>query len=210
MHENFPIESAKNRLKWWKRQANFVPMLLVIIGFSACSNPFETRTPTPPNEDPFTWEQPVSPQIVLTNLKHAYEGRHLENYQQCLDTTFIFEADPFERDGPLGNLYTNWTFEVEQDVTQAIFEAIEAGGISLFFSRLPDRDDDISGRTAILYRMYALELTPPQPNPPFETSAQGIAIFTLIEDDAGFWKIQYWQDQRTNTVDWGAVKGSFR
>ncbi len=194
-------------------QAIFVIIsTLFFLILSGCGNPFETRTAQPPSQNQSKWEQPVSPHNVLLNFKNAYEEQSIENYLQSLDSTFVFEADPFEREGTSGDIYENWDFEVEAEVTRSLFTTFSLGSIRLDFIDIADKPDppDPSIST-IIYREYVLSINDQNSSIPPTNPAQGTAILTLIENEYGFWQISYWEDSRTeDTIDWGAVKGEFR
>lgn len=196
-----------------KTQANYIYVLsLILLLMIGCGNPFETRTPESPDSEQLVCEPAISPQMVLENLIDAYEYQSLECYMQLFDSTFVFEADPYEREGTLGYLYRDWEINIEINVTQSLFEQVSLeDGITLILTSVPDKPDPPEPHlSATLYRNYTLALDYPQSQIPPAAPAQGIAIFALTENQRGFWQITHWEDQRQNTIDWGAIKGIFR
>jgi ketosteroid isomerase-like protein len=160
---------------------------------------FDTRNPEAPSGGGSSWQLPTTPDLVVTNLANAYLAKNLTNYLRSFTDDFAFQADP--RDtllAPRGR-YANWTRDVESQVTGALFNQ---GSVYL---ALANPQGSTGETTADRYEDYELRITGSA-----TLYARGRAHYLLRKDADGFWAITRWEDIKTDTTDWGQLKGSYR
>ena len=202
-----------------------MPALTVILSCAiwlSCSL-FDPRSPEYPEDPPYQWYDPYFPSTVLANLKSTFDAHHLA-YMQCFDSTFTFQADPQDtlEYGGGGLLFSNWDFDVEYVVMDAMFgvAASSAGSYpedSLArmtltpMSGYPDEPAPVDSTT--VYREYEIVIAG-SPFCGWENPATGSAKIFLLESDFGIWHINRWEDFRLESSGdlntWGVAKANYR
>lgn len=185
----------------------------------SCKNPFKTRGSPEPISTEGTWDTPSGPEIVITNLFHAYNEKIIGNFILCLCDSFRFSAhedsiDAFNRGRP--ELFANWSKSTEVSVTTNIFSTFQQNVDSisyvLFFDPEPPISDDIGDSMAVLLREYELFIFNFKSDPPETTLAKGTATFHMRETSLNWWSIYFWSDipDTSGGYDWGDFKAEFR
>ncbi len=163
---------------------------------------FDTGESEPPTGEEGRWTVPVSPGIVISNLRYGFEDENIENYGTAFaQEDFLFVADPGDTLLFPPGTFADWDFSTEMEVTAKIFD--EAELITLSFS---DSLVDSTADRADFYENY--EFTISTQNPIYY--GRGVALFSLRRDQDGCWAIYRWQDFRQDTTDWGVLKGTYR
>ena len=160
---------------------------------------FDTRSPAAPSGGGSDWQLPTTPDGVFANFGNAYNGRNLTNYLRSFTSDFLFQADP--RDtllAPRGR-YANWNSGVESQVTASLFNQ---GSVALSFA---NPQGSTGEATADWYQDYELRISGAA-----SLYARGRAHYLLRKDMDGFWAITRWEDIKTDTTDWGQLKGNYR
>lgn len=160
---------------------------------------FSTRSPEAPSGGGSSWQLPTSPDVVFANFTNAYNDKNLTNYLRSFTTDFLFQADP--RDtllAPRGR-YANWNLSVETQVTTSIFNQTS---VALTFTNPHGTTGE---NTADWYQDYELRIAGAA-----SLYARGTGHFFFRKDMDGFWAIYSWVDAKTDTTDWGQIKGNYR
>ena len=177
--------------------------LLILLIFS-CKNPFSTRTPDGGGNNNGRWEFPGSPEIVIDNLKWAYEDRIISNYSSCFKSDFTFSpSDEDSSHFPIR--FSNWDLTVELEATRLLF-GIDT--LTLILSPDMENHDIVSDTSALLYRDYILIASQSS----FCSSSEpceGTSIFRLAKDESDSWSIEHWKD-RGSANSWGLLKQEYR
>lgn len=199
--------SVLPRLREWACTPELARGLTLATLLLAGCSLFSPRTPEPPSENPTPWNEPVSPTIVLANLDSAYEYRDLTSYMRSFDAdSFSFQADPRDTSDPaIAVRYRGWSFDVEREVSSKIFAQSDSIRLDSLSVSADSSQEHFGTSEAILYRRYHLRIYSAQAR-----FARGIARFSLRSDQSGYWRIVRWEDVRTDTTDWGQLKGEFR
>ncbi len=171
--------------------------LLATVLLSGCF--FDTRNPAQPSGGGSDWQLPTTPDGVFANFRSAYEAKNLTNYMRSFTSDFLFQADP--RDtllAPRGR-YANWNSGVESQVTSSLFNQ---GSINLIFT---NPQGSTGENTADWYQDYELRISGAA-----SLYARGKGHFLMRKDTDGFWAVYRWEDVKTDTTDWGQIKGTYR
>jgi len=192
----------------------FVIALCIAFGLGGCADPFSSRHSQKPTSQEGTFFQPISPQIVLLNLENSYRELIITNFSQCLDSTFFFKYDFVSGQFDEGD--SGWALDEELRLTESMFGSLRQDSLAtvgLSLSALTDHADQALGDSAILYRTYALVIIAHgEDQLPDTVECQGTAVFTIIENQQGLWKIAYWEDQheKISIPSWADYKSRFR
>ena len=71
-----------------KSQTNLFLLCVAFIAFQGCDI-FQTRDPESPTQTTSTFNPPVSPDIVLQNLRFAVSEYNIDNYMRCFTDTAV-------------------------------------------------------------------------------------------------------------------------
>lgn len=186
-------------------------LILAMLLIASCAkNPFSARDSEEPSEAAGTFVPPTSPEIVLENLRLAYEEMVIGNYIECLDSSFTFVFDFIE-----GSLIdTSWDQTVEINLTEnlfADFRAREANRkISVDFFLQAEQQDVLLDSAAMMIRSYLV--TVQDSSGAVVETYEGVAQFDLVEAAFNFWSLARWEDlhQATDTPSWADLKNSYR
>jgi hypothetical protein len=171
--------------------------LAVLLLLSGCF--FDTRSPAAPSGGGSDWQLPTTPNVVFTNLASAYNAKNLTNYLRSFTADFVFQADPRDTLFAQRGHYANWNSGVESQVTSSLFNQ---GSINLTFANPQGTTGE---NTADWYQDYELRVTGAA-----SLYARGKGHFLFRKDTDGFWAITRWEDIKTDTTDWGQLKGNYR
>jgi hypothetical protein len=166
----------------------------------------------PPAGDVTDWETPITTEIVLSNLKSAFEGEGGQNYRDCFADTFRFHVDPQDSldAGQEGfDRYANWTRGDEEHAANGIFG--DSGGATVSFTTIQQPDEG----TSTTYRIedYSLTIEWESGGPIEEVVYKGRATLHMRCDSTGRWAIFRWVDRRQSdgaNDTWGVLRGNYR
>ena len=194
--------------------------LVFMLSLPGCKNPFKTRkSPPPVAQAEGTWDTPSEPQVVVTNLFHAYSEKIITNFDRCLCDSFRFSAPEDSQQAIQDNreeLFAGWDRNAELSVTANIFTTFRqnADSISylLLFDPVPPVPDDVSDTAAMLLRDYQLLILEVKSASVESTLAQGTATFHMQQTSLNWWCIRFWGDipDLSGGYDWGDFKAEFR
>lgn len=178
----------------------------VLLLLSGCGL-FPTRTPSEAEGGESVWLTPVAPNIIVENLRSAFEAGNFGDYERTMTEDFRFlpdQSDVFaiEVIRPGEGVYLGWDRTVETRTAEVIF-----GSVSALNLELPIIQEEIITEGRLLKYRYELTLTPASGDP---TIYAGEAWFrTRQEPGSGEWYIFEWEDIASVPLSqsWGYLKG---
>ncbi|NUO18541.1 hypothetical protein HUU59_03750 [bacterium] len=176
-----------------------VPLL-----FAAGCELFETREPEPPAGARGSWEVPISPEDVLTNLSLSLFERNSSNYMRSFSPdSFVFMADPIVlQQHPSMSV---WETANEQSHINSLFSEGVLPSDSILFVVFSAIEQTLLGDTAHITTHYELTAQVAIAGSPGRMA--GEAQFSLEIGDQGYWEIRRWSDQRTEeAASWSDLK----
>ncbi len=194
-------------------------LLMGILVFSGCKNPFKTRRSPKPEGQRGTWDTPVEPKVVIQNLLFAYNEKIIENFNTCISDTFAFSApedsiQAVNRNRP--ELFAHWDAAAEKMVSSSLFDFFRENSDSidylLFFDFETYREDKESDTLAIVTVNYRITIHQFKSEEEEPEEAKGVATFYLRETSLAWWSIFFWTDipDTAGGYDWAAFKAQFR
>ncbi len=198
---------------------NFYPIFrtglaISVIVFIACANPFTTRDPEPPGQNPSTFIPPTTPEFVFINVQNAIRERNVENYIRSLvDTTRSSQRFAFVPDqGVAANhpgVFTSWGLADERRYLTNLLQATPAdSGRSLLFTEV-DRDEGAS--SAIIEQRYVLVIRHTRQRGILPSMFLGQSKFFLERNTTGDWAIYRWEDFSDGiNSSWSELKALFQ
>lgn len=186
-----------------------------MLNFPSCTNPFGTRSAEKPAADQNSdiFDQPISSEVVLSNLRYALIQKNVSNYMSCfVDSGFIqtisFHFKPDE--GIPAERFQGWSLEDEANYLRNVFT--NAHGISFEYI-----DKENITITPISTSLDSVQTSPFAYQLDIEfkqtTTYYGIARMKLIKNSNSLWAIYYWEDTRNsdnNSNTWSTLKADYR
>jgi hypothetical protein len=171
---------------------------------------FDTRTPSEVGGGESVWLTPVSPQIIVENLRTAFQAGNFGDYERTMTEDFFFVADQsdvfaIELIRPGEAVFDEWDRAVETQTAEVIFGSVSTLTLQLRLIR-----EEIITEGRLLKYQYELTLTPAQGDP--EIHAGEGWFRTRQEPGSGEWYIFEWEDiaSATGRRSWGYLKGESR
>lgn len=194
------------------RRHLITPVILitaVLISVYGCGI-FKTRTPQSPlSNSSAVFQQPVNPNIVISNLKNAIKSLNTQNYLQCLsDSNFQFTPTNEAKVNNPG-IWDNWSKTQEQ----IYFSNMKSAAQNLNDNQLQlsnERYEVQSSSSQQFSANYTLTVVHDRSSEGVPTVAKGQLVFILKSDANGLWHIQTWTDiADNNTFSWSDMKATF-
>lgn len=182
---------------------------LLVTGMLAVSGCglFETRDPIVSEGDDSIWQTPTTPEIIIDNLEAALEAGNFSDYLRAFTTDFVFRPDEADvaqlaisRPGEM--VYEGWDRDVETQVAETIFGAVDDVDVSFVFL-----DEVFIAAGRILEYDYVLSLT----TAGSVTEKRG-EVWFQVRNESGEWLIFDWEDiaNAPQADSWGLFKGQSR
>lgn len=188
-------------------------LLLVLVLTSACTNPFTTREPEPPETGGIPFLPPRTPEVVLQNMRNAILEQNVENYIRCLSDAarvargFVFLPEPGVANENPG-VFDNWSRESERNYfvqQRAFLPADSLRNLSLQTVQSSQFAD-----SAQFVENYTLTLRHTQRDRGVPVIVGGQATFWLGVDDFGDWAIYRWEDRSNSDLPtWSVLKAAY-
>jgi len=185
-------------------------IILVILAAGSCAkNPFSAREGEEPTAQAGTFIPPTSPQIVLENLRLSYMELVIGNFNQSIDSQFVFRFDFIE--GLKAD--TGWGFRQEMSLTENLFADFNVNrssrSLRINLSFQDGQVDEILDTTAPLVRRYDLVVVDSLGDQ--IESYQGIGRFEMVESAFNFWALRAWEDIHLDieTRSWADLKNAY-
>jgi hypothetical protein len=170
---------------------------------------FSTRSAEPPSQPRADYQQPVTPDVLISNLVNSLKDKNVENYISCLaDYSFtqrVFTFSPSS--GALSQfpaLSENWGIKnEEQYFNNMISKVPQSIPITLTLS---NESYSPQGDSLVYTASYTLNV--PSNDPSLPENYGGDLRFNMIRDSRAVWSIYYWQDSKNgNLPSWSELKG---
>lgn len=168
---------------------------------------FQTRDPIIATGEDSIWVQPTEPEIVVENLRRAFEEAIFNDYLRTFTDDFSFVPDAsdvlqLEVDFPGQPIFDGWDRTVETDVAETIRGSADSLRVDL---GEPEREDLPEG--VLLKYEYVLGVFADADS----TFYEGEAWF-LTRSSSGEYRIAEWTDIASSPTraSWGLLKGRNR
>jgi len=192
-------------------QKLYLSVLLLIIFYIQCTNPFEFRKSEEPENigNNQTDEAPTTVPRLFNKLKNAFSEKNVLKYMECLiDTTIVSKQNyQFIPDQTLpSNLFTGWNLSAERSYINRVFNEVKSS--VLIYTDEPGADFDYIDSVETRFFDYELLLINND-----TTYYRGKARMKLVRDALSNWAIYMWQDVRNdeNFQDtWSRLKADKR
>lgn len=181
--------------------------------FFACENPFQTRTPEPPQRVQGTFVLPHSPGIVFINLRNALAELNVVNYERCFaDSTRAGRQFRFTPEATVANtnpgLFSRWGVKNERDYFARMRDPLPVD--STFSLRLDSLQAVVTGDSAIFLQRYELIARHQRQASGVPRKVSGEGRFWLSRDPFGDWSIYRWADFSSGSAfTWSTLKAAF-
>ena len=180
----------------------------------ACTNPFATRNPEPPQGNQSNWIQPSSPEYVLVNLRSALKEKNITNYMRCLaDTsnsfkTFHYEPEPSVANNNPASLFANWDKTAEFNfLNQWLAFVPQDSSLELSLTTLKENTFQDS---VVLLQEYQLDTYYQCNDDSCFYHMQGQAEFYFLRTSEDLWYIYKWRDMATGSnPTWSHLRAKF-
>lgn len=185
-------------------------LFIVFLLFQSCGL-FDTRSVEPPTVSRSTFEQPTTPNIVLTNLNYSIVEKNLDNYMRCLvDTNFSPRRYKYYPDAVSQVSYPvflTWNLNSEKAYYSNLISFTNPEASSNLFSNNITYNTFID--SAIVDFDYILIFNHSRQTVPVQT--KGKLRFIMGTDSRGLWSIHSWYDfiNGDNDTTWSVLKANF-
>lgn len=176
-------------------------------GLFACDNPFQTRTPEPPERTQNTWLLPHSPEIVFVNLRNALAELNVVNYGRCFADSFRFVPEASVDIRNPGK-FINWSAKEERGYFEQMRNPLPLD--STFSLRLDSLQTINMGESVMFLQRYELVARHGRQSEGIPRRVAGTGRFMLRRNSFGDWSIYLWEDfARGNAFTWSELKAAF-
>jgi hypothetical protein len=188
------------------------PACLVVIGltlgYNACENPFQTRTPEPPKRTQSTWLLPHSPGIVFINLRNALTELNTVNYKRCFSDSFRFVPEATVANTNPGK-FDGWNLQKEGSYLEQMLNPLPPD--SAFTLRLDSLSTLDSGSESVIYlQRYELLARHRLQSIGIPRKVSGEGRFWLGKNRFEEWAIYRWEDFASGSAfTWSTLKAAF-
>lgn len=186
----------------------FLYITLMVL-YSGCDL-LQTRDAQPPDQPRSTYQQAVSPEILISNLVNSMKDKDVQNYINCfIDSSFTPVKFHFSPSSGAVSQYpflsANWSIrDEEQYFNNLVTKVTEGNPITL---SLTNELYSPQGDSLIYTATYSINVPNDQNEP---KDYQGDLRFTMVRDSRSVWVIYFWQDNKsTNLPSWSELKGRF-
>jgi hypothetical protein len=165
---------------------------------------FQTRDPEDPMGSRGSWEVPIAPEDVLTNMSLALFERNAANYMRSFaEDSFAFFADPAVVQQQPSLAF--WSYGNEEAHINSLFGEGVLPRDSVAFVVFSAIEQTLLGDTANITAHYELSAQVAIAGAPGPMA--GEAQFSMIVGDQGYWEIRTWNDRRTEELaSWSELK----
>jgi hypothetical protein len=183
--------------------------IVFAVAYNGCDI-ISTRTAEPPNQPRSTYQQAVTPEILISNLVNSFKDKDAQNYvNNFVDSSFTDMRFHFSPSSGSVSQYPflsiDWKIRDEEQYFNNLITKIKEGNpITL---SLTNEQYSPQGDSLIYTATYSLNVPNDQSEP---QDYQGDLRFTMIRDSRSVWVIYYWQDTKSTSLpSWSELKGKF-
>ena len=186
-------------MKLWKIT---LPFFIFLLGCDL----FTPRTPEKPASETSQFEPPVTPEIVLDNLKNAIISSNVDNYIRCfVDSAVSVQSFTFIPSGNFQGLFQSWSLEDERRYFQNLGKPLYSVPILL----LTNLNSENRTSTSVEFTTNYLLIYPHQ-RTNITKQVQGYMHLFLSIDPQQRWSIYRWEDSKTTSDStWSYLKYNF-
>jgi hypothetical protein len=191
-----------------------IPLIFVIILTASCTNPFSARDPEAPLPDKSSdiFDQPITHETVLSNLRYSLIQKNSDNYMNCLIDTALIPAMVFKfvpDQSAQIEKFRNWGLTDEQNYLRNVYSRAQ----TISFEYL-DKDISFNSITSsedsVQSSLFRYELSAMIDSLEIYT---GKARMKLVKNANSLWAIYYWEDHRddSNVINrntWSVLKAN--
>jgi hypothetical protein len=165
----------------------------LISGIAGCAkDPFSLRDPEPPSGEGGTYDTPVDPLLVASNLRFAMIEQNSANYDRTYAEMMEFSFDFLLVDRPgIGN---TWGSADESRIVRNLFDGADSVAVTWTETAgQPDQFPDDS--TAVLYRTYTIAVVTTDDGEAVTNTYEGDLVFHMARNTLDLWWIVRWEDR---------------
>lgn len=179
--------------------------ILFLIGFSGCDL-FTTRQAESPNQVNSNFQNPLTPEDLITNLKNAIHDGNVQNYLACLaDSLFTEKKFSFAPSSSAALQFPALSQNWDRSDEEQYFNNIKTYQMNLSLS---NENSSPQGDSLIYLATYSLSVLFDNTGVP--RVYQGELRFDMVRDSRGVWVIYFWQDTKNGDYpSWSELKGRF-
>lgn len=185
-------------------------VVFVAVLFASCGL-FDTRDVQTPNQPRSTFQQPTSPDIVLSNLNFAIAEKNVDNYMRCfVDSAFSARRFTFSPDAVSASSYPvfqGWNLNSERlYYNNLVTLTNESSSSNLFLSNVTFTsgiDSTVIDSDYILVFDHNRQST--------ARVTRGKLRFIMSPDSRSLWSIHSWLDfiESSSDTTWSYLKANF-
>lgn len=189
-----------------RRGFAFISPFLICLFAESCDL-FQTRDPEFPVQNKSTFNTPVTPDIVLANLRSAVGEYNVDNYMRCfVDTTVhTYEFIPSqEAEASYPTVFSRWSLDAERQYFVRL--GLPTNGTPTL--SLTTRNSAVSSDSVTYLLSYTFFF--PHHRTDVPQVVRGNMQLTLGADNQRRWSIYRWQDFKTlSDSTWSIWKAVF-
>lgn len=188
-----------------------LPFLMIVFAalFTACNNPFSTRTPSVPPKEGAVILPATSPERVLHNLEESVRAMSIQDYLDVFSDDFVFSPDPGDSLAYEQDFQTPWTKERESEFALNFFQ--QASQDSTFYVQLYTYFPSVYHPGETMYE-YFYKVTYGSESIA-KTELYGKAWLYFRESSDGKFSVFLWVDHRVKPVEkastWGVLRARY-
>ncbi|MCL2039388.1 MAG: hypothetical protein FWG85_03050 [Bacteroidetes bacterium] len=166
----------------------FIFVVILLLSLGGCGL-FETRNPTPPDDNNVLFVPPTSEDIVIDNFLMAFNSKNIDNYCQCFSDSFSFIPSA-EANLNYAGLFDNWKIQNERMYFLSLVNAI--GNSNMLDLQLNNiKYETQTSDSVVLFADYIINLGLADAT---DTKYTGILSWTITLTNNGLWYISRWMD----------------
>ena len=187
----------------------FILYIAFVLMLSGCDL-LETRNAEPPNQPRSTYEQAVTPQLLISNLVNSLKDKDAQNYINCLvDSSFTQKKFIFSpSSGALSQypfLLDDWEVKDEDRYFRNLITRV-SNQTPITLSLTNEQYSPL-GDSLIYTATYSINVPNDESEP---KDYQGDLRFNMVRDSRNVWVIYFWQDTKSTSLpSWSELKGRF-
>jgi|SRR3972149_11057611 len=170
---------------------------------------FSVRDAEPPDQPRASYQQAITPEILIENFTNSIKDKNLENYMLSFSNpsftskifTFSASSSAASQFPALANF---WSIANEEQYFNNLIAKVDANlPITLILSNISTSPQGDS-----LFYTASYFLNVPAPTSDIPNNYQGELKFNMVRDSRSIWSIYFWQDTKnSNLPSWSELKG---
>jgi len=178
-------------------RSQYTILIIWILFFSQCTNPFSVRDPEEPVISSDIYETPNTYDVVLSNLRYAIIQTNVSNYEKCFISNLEFQFRFLPDRRIEAGLFADWSVnseleyikKINTDINDNIIKRISVDDFDLTDS---DFTQVATSWDSVQTKYFDYNITIVTPNDTLKYSGQ--SKMKLVKDANSLWYIYYWED----------------